>query len=349
MGSARALLPPWHREGPFAGSHAGLVLDRHLADQSPAEQRTLIDRAAAAIESLDQSGLYRTAFERRRVFFDKAVPAERRCAFDMDLTGRAVIGLGRASVTETGLTLHSTFGVPFLPGSSLKGLVSHYAAERGTPDVGFLFGTLGERGAVTFHDAWILPESLKGCLRLDVMTVHHPEYYRGEDRFPLDVDDPNPVPFVSFGGTFRVLLTTDVDDPAMKPWLDLAQVLVTQALYAWGIGGKTRSGYGRARPASDRPVPPMSEVGSRIQAKRGPDPQGKNRPWFYAIDGSGHGNVLDRGTEDQNSEIVTLVVVSKQEGRTRHYTFCWPDAPQAPKPPRAGPLRGGPKGNQRRG
>jgi CRISPR-associated protein Cmr6 len=43
--------------------------------------------------------------------------------------GRPILGLGIESVLETGLRLHATYGTPLIPGSSLKGLSSHYCAE----------------------------------------------------------------------------------------------------------------------------------------------------------------------------------------------------------------------------
>lgn len=58
--------------------------------------------------------------------------------FAAQLEGRMVVGLGSESVLETGITLHPVTGLPFIPGSSLKGITRTYglltiAAELGVP------------------------------------------------------------------------------------------------------------------------------------------------------------------------------------------------------------------------
>lgn len=58
--------------------------------------------------------------------------------FAAQLDGRMVVGLGSESVLETGLTLHPVTGLPFIPGSSLKGITRTcglltIAAELGVP------------------------------------------------------------------------------------------------------------------------------------------------------------------------------------------------------------------------
>ncbi|MEO5378080.1 MAG: type III-B CRISPR module RAMP protein Cmr6 [Magnetococcus sp. DMHC-6] len=44
----------------------------------------------------------------------------------MTLSSRLLVGHGNPSATEVGLTVHHTWGVPVIPGSALKGLLSHY-------------------------------------------------------------------------------------------------------------------------------------------------------------------------------------------------------------------------------
>src|SRR5690348_13694917 len=41
---------------------------------------------------------------------------------DIHVKGRMVVGLGSESVLETSICLHRTYGVPYIPGSALKGL-----------------------------------------------------------------------------------------------------------------------------------------------------------------------------------------------------------------------------------
>jgi len=47
--------------------------------------------------------------------------------FSMKTKSRLVIGLGDESVYETSIRLHRNYGVPYIPGSALKGVAKHYA------------------------------------------------------------------------------------------------------------------------------------------------------------------------------------------------------------------------------
>lgn len=47
-------------------------------------------------------------------------------SFEMKCSGRIIIGLGGSHVAETSMTLHHIYGVPYIPGSALKGVTRHY-------------------------------------------------------------------------------------------------------------------------------------------------------------------------------------------------------------------------------
>jgi CRISPR-associated protein Cmr6 len=160
---------------------------------------------------------------------------------------------------KTGLTLHATYGTPLIPGTALKGVASSYcqtvwgdAAPEGKSNdfrpggdvFRVLFGSHDEGGLITFHDAWITPETLAGALRHDVMTPHHSAYYSESEgqTEPTDFDDPIPVPFLSVSGSFLVALSGAA---VSEKWLNLASCLLKQALNHLGVGGKTNGGYGR--------------------------------------------------------------------------------------------------------
>jgi CRISPR-associated protein Cmr6 len=53
--------------------------------------------------------------------------AERSLHFKATTTSRMAIGLGTNTVLENGLTLHHVTGLPYIPGSALKGLARAYA------------------------------------------------------------------------------------------------------------------------------------------------------------------------------------------------------------------------------
>lgn len=172
--------------------------------------------------------------------------------FEARAEGRVVVGLGAASLVETNIALQRTWGVPYIPGSALKGLASSTAhrsgdvdwqrAESGRPGgkhAQVLFGDTTTAGVVTFHDAWWVPTGERKLpLDLDVMTVHHADYYM-KGAVPADWDSPNPVAFVTSRGTYLVVLT----GPAA--WVELAFRWLELGLARDGIGAKTHAGYGR--------------------------------------------------------------------------------------------------------
>lgn len=167
---------------------------------------------------------------------------------------RLAIKLGAESVLETSISLHRLFGVPFIPGSSLKGLVSHFLHQYGGNDWKresdyhtVIFGNQENAGFITFYDALYVPDSgYKGrALYADVMTTHHQDYY-GEktDRNkqplpPADWDSPIPVSFISATGEYLIALSGPAD------WVELTFEILGYALATDGVGAKTSSGYGR--------------------------------------------------------------------------------------------------------
>ena len=69
---------------------------------------------------------------------------------------------------------------------------------------------------MTFHDALWIPDGDRLPLDLDVMTVHHPDYYQGKDDAPpADWDSPNPVAFVSAHGKYLLRST------GPEEWVDV--------------------------------------------------------------------------------------------------------------------------------
>jgi CRISPR-associated protein Cmr6 len=226
-------------------THPGLWLDKYARAENgrleaPQKARTI--REAAGVKVRDG---YRRAFERREQSFTAA-----GClCFDVEAEGRIAIGLGAKGVLENGLTLEHTWGVPILPGSALKGLAAAAARKLvgpGSPDWSAngasyreLFGTTELSGCVDFHDAWWRPVDGRSGIDPDVMTVHHAEYYGGENNPPSDFDSPTPIPFCTARGTFLVALDGD------RTWCEAARQLLVLGLEHLGIGAKTNAGYGR--------------------------------------------------------------------------------------------------------
>ncbi|GCE14568.1 type III-B CRISPR module RAMP protein Cmr6 [Tengunoibacter tsumagoiensis] len=225
--------------------HAGLWLDKALQEHIDGKSK-LIKEASTIGLPADYPQIY-TAWE-QRLLQQANISTQHAQA-----VSRIIIGLGNESVLETGITLHHTYGVPYLPGSALKGLASSYARQQlkgewrqGGELHRVVFGDTDNAGFIIFLDAlYIPPATPEPMLYQDVITVHHPAYYRNEPgAAPTDSDSPTPLPFVSTRGSYLLALSApDLDDP--DPWLEATWRLLEQSLQLMGIGAKTSSGYGR--------------------------------------------------------------------------------------------------------
>ncbi len=282
----------WKDRGETTGTNACLLKDRYLEfsvkDDKDKEAKDRLHQAmrGAVGKSLE---LYRLAYDN----WYECISTTKNEGIFKDGTfrtdGRMIIGLGGDNVLETGLSLQHTFGAPFIPGSALKGLASHYCDQVcSSCDLKFklgeeyhetIFGTTEDSGHIIFHDAWIEPKSLVDSLKPDVMTPHHGDYYSTNGKVaPSDYDDPNPVTFLSITGRFRIAVSCDVAGEDGEKWADFAFNLLANALRDWGIGGKTNAGYGRmVREGRDEgDVHPFVVVESG--AVTSPEGQGPQKP-----------------------------------------------------------------------
>ncbi len=263
-------------------AHAGLIIDKYTnRDVTPkknidfgvwGDALTAVDGCKELYEKFIQK--YNEEF----LLSKTATPGMKLETFNMRTKSRVIIGLGIASAMETGLALHCTYGVPYIPGSALKGLAAHYCHKvlgvdhnnddykmgawdnkrdvqttRNGKFYEVLFGNIGDddndaaAGFITFHDAFICPNDLASSLKLDIITPHHPDYYNGGKAAPTDFDDPSPISFLSVGEgkCFQFHLTcSDTSNNGVK-WLAIAKKILVKALTSWGVGGKTSTGYGR--------------------------------------------------------------------------------------------------------
>jgi CRISPR-associated protein Cmr6 len=228
-----------------ASTHAGLWWDRYIGNiESDADRQRLSQEITTTIREPD---LYRSFFERWKETL-RLMDAMTRVA---TVRTRMIIGLGAESVLETAITLHRTYGVPYIPGSALKGLTAAYARNQldatqwGKESEGYaiVFGTPKQAGYLTFYDALYIPGSgfQQHALWPDVLTVHHPLYYSGTAP-PTDKDDPNPIPFLTATGSYLLALGIP---PGLEAWGNTTWSIMQRALNELGIGAKTSSGYGR--------------------------------------------------------------------------------------------------------
>lgn len=283
-------------------AHPGLILQRYLVEQkndtnsSTNERDELFTRILKAQNNAQE--VYRMAYKRWEKSFAKETISVSGSYFST--LGRLVCGLGSDSPIETGITLHHTYGMPFIPGSSLKGIASSYCKEYlGKEDPRFgkdgeyfniIFGSNESAGHIIFHDAWLKPGS--GFLEKDIMTPHHEDYYtqKGKkDAAPTDFDSPVPVPFLSVSAntTFLVIVSCYDSSENGKKWTDLALEILEKALLELCVGGKTRSGYGQMEKGAgwNPPQPPKHDPytkGEIIEVTRIKDNGRKERMEFEA-------------------------------------------------------------------
>ena len=172
-----------------------------------------------------------------------------------------VSGLGRAHPVENGFAWHYTFGVPYLPGSSVKGMVRAWVTQWNEVEEATRLRILGPPppvpgvapsprvGAVVFLDA--LP-TVPVELGADVMTPHYGAYYQ-KGEVPGDWMSPTPIPFlvVKEGATFRFAVAPR--QPGERSHEDCTTVCawLKEAAEWIGAGAKTAVGYGRMRVDED--------------------------------------------------------------------------------------------------
>lgn len=228
------------------GAHTGLLLQKGWPrfisgnDENDQTKSNHIRHLAA----MQCSSLYSNAYQRwLRATVD-------HCRFRLralQLQGRLLTGLAGSGALETGCSIHQTYGMPYLPGTSIKGVVRHWA-ENNLPEqmerLNMLFGQQDSSGLVVFHDAWWIPES--GSLGKEnqpfceeVVTTHHPDYYGNQGSEPAtDLDSPVPNAMLGVQGGF--LFTLEGDEKITK----LIMQMLETALAEQGIGAKTAAGFG---------------------------------------------------------------------------------------------------------
>ena len=204
---------------------------------------------------------------------------------------RFMTGLGRSHPVENGFAWHPTLGTPYLPGSSVKGLVLAWVkAEAGMrPDQKKwkrLFGSLKRTGCICFMDA--VPAS-PANLEPDVMTPHYAGWNKKNP--PGDWMSPNPIPFLTVANGNSFLFAIVPGRGASDEDMDLAEGWVEDALDWAGGGAKTAVGYGRFI----RDVKKTESWNERLKAeRRQPDAiEGPADRWHSEIGGKTEEEILD--------------------------------------------------------
>jgi CRISPR-associated protein Cmr6 len=200
--------------------------------------------------------------------------------FDLKLQWRLIVGLGASHPQETSMTLHHIFGIPYIPGSALKGASRHYMiwkfVDENEEELKSLlcksnFAELLKElnkalekeenltvsvGNISFKDLIHIfgTQNRQGKiiffdaypieeikLKIDIMNPHYPDYYT-KDKPPTDWQNPIPIKFLTVEDTkFRFYLAAKDKDQNL---LNHARKILNDALLNYGVGAKTSLGYG---------------------------------------------------------------------------------------------------------
>ncbi|PSB39446.1 type III-B CRISPR module RAMP protein Cmr6 [Aphanothece minutissima] len=158
---------------------------------------------------------------------------------------RFVTGLGRSHPVENGFAWHPTLGTPYLPGSSIKGMVRAWAKQHADPKpdqdtLDRLFGAPAQAGQVCFLDAVpIAPVRVEA----DVLTPHYAGWSPADP--PGDWKSPTPVPFLITAAGMRLLFTVVPCGALAEGDLENVETWLIESLTWAGAGAKTAVGYGR--------------------------------------------------------------------------------------------------------
>jgi CRISPR-associated protein Cmr6 len=291
-------------------AHPGLLIQRGFPCHDPDSE----DGRKAKTEHLQRvcairaSSFYHNAYARWRSATEDPLRFRQLL---LTLETRLFIGLTGGGMLETGCAFSHTYGMPYIPGSSVKGVVraqvqSSAFGQKYPALLAELFGAAadpeavhedsrpapedtgledsrpapedtvrypqGLSGIVTFHDAWWVPGSAEQPLVEEIVTSHHLEYYGNEGRTPAsDMDSPIPNAQIAVQGQFLFVL----EGP--PTWLELVQEMLRTALATRGIGARTRTGYGLFDPAPRRAAAPVcpwvEETLDRLSRKNNSKPE----------------------------------------------------------------------------
>lgn len=229
--------------------------------------------AKVSWDTRDLSSL-RARHTRRFLSLFRNAYGDRSAVTVAQLEGRLAINLADSLIQNAGICLDRLFGLPFVPGSAIKGVCRHAALEElksasdsdllvlfaqfravfGTAENDFTHGELrpfrpmlqsgaeNQKGAVAFLPAYPVNDVQ---IVVDLTNAHYPDYYRSGRTEDLSNErpQPNPFPAVEVGAQFAfcVVLNGINHDLAL---LAAARRWLENALTVHGLGAKTASGYG---------------------------------------------------------------------------------------------------------
>ena len=205
-----------------------------------------------------------------------AVVGDHTTTFEAISIAPFTTGLGNEHPLENGFTFLNPYGLPYLPGSGVKGVLRQAAWELADGQWGdthgwtedaitILFGPKdtdnARRGALMFHD--VIPQIRGNKLMVEIMTPHQKHYYQDGEP-PHDSGSPVPIKFLTIppdtGFCFQVgcnralLQHEDINLASNAAWKTLLEAAFEHAFNWLGFGAKTAVGYGAMRRLSEQEV-----------------------------------------------------------------------------------------------
>lgn len=194
-------------------------------------------------------------------------------------------GLGNEHPIENGFAFLTPYGLPYLAGSGVKGILRRAMQELGEEGAeGFsaeainaLFGpeTVNKpedarRGALDFWDVFPSPAGDK--LVVEIMTPHFGKYYQGSET-PHDAGQPVPVSFLAVpaGSAFDfhvVCHPNRLPESLQNQWRSLLDQAFAHAFEWVGFGAKTSVGYGAMKPATASQTQAAATAGPAVAADK---------------------------------------------------------------------------------
>lgn len=246
--------PPGHRFGLYFSYWHAITWKAEDKQKGEALKKTLTlpDASRAQIGAL----------EKRQSSLIAGLPDDKRMTILAKSISPLATGMGMEHPLENGFAFLNPYGLPYLPGSSIKGVLRRAAQELSEEQSGgwdndwetALFGLEppkgskeSKRGALTFWDS--IPEIAGGRLGMDVMTPHYSDYYQGKST-PHDAGQPIPIVFMVIPPksefTFHITCEQKNLPESLKSekWKSLMEAAFSHAFDWLGFGAKTAVGYG---------------------------------------------------------------------------------------------------------
>jgi CRISPR-associated protein Cmr6 len=181
-------------------------------------------------------------------------------------------GLGNEHPIENGFAFLTPYGLPYLAGSGVKGILRRSMQELmddgkegfTDPVIDALFGPEevkqpedAKRGALDFWD--VFPSPAGGKLVVEIMTPHYGKYYQGDEP-PHDSGAPVPVSFLAVPAKsqfdFHVVChSSRLPEALANQWRSLLDRAFQHAFEWVGFGAKTSVGYGAMAQAAPTAAP----------------------------------------------------------------------------------------------